>query len=831
MKTLLLVAAGLCVGTNSVWGYMTSMTGVLGKTDLSSAYWAFKSKQLTIADGDQYVLTFVNYNGKSDTYAHQNWYLELNAGSEYADFPINGDAPWGGDSFTSMASSVKYTDKFGSISEWNEAYNAAVVTLTISRTGNVITAAHTATCNDASSTVYAGTFTTTYTGSDDVNACIVAAGGTYQVIKSVVYTPNGGTSVTYPNVTYKDFDGSTPFTIHDGNRMALTYTEYNTDDGDKYASYGAGGRIGNGGIPFAYYDFSSSVSDASKVIVEFDYNIATVAAHELISISDADYHTAAAGGFTAKSNTGYGSTGAIFNLGCVRANSTQTFAVNTTQNSTLSACLDAWCHAKITVDNVNKTVDYVITNAAGTELTSASDVAFLNASAQKATQIDIYLGSSTASGLGVKIDNLTITKEVDESNHNYTINAVTSSGTTITAIAAGMAAEGEEYGFVVPKVVQNGGNYYVLDTDDADLTSGYGATFTMGNSDEVKEITYILDEQIVAYVEGGEASTNTTYSAGAVGLVASQNARCRGISTGSLSAGLYQIEAYFTSTTSTNANALVLRDSYAATGTTAATVVTSVSAATLNTVVTKDFVISTDLATSCINGNNLGDAKTYDSPYFDYVIIRRLGDATVSATITSAGYATFSSTSALDFSETIDGLTGVYYASKVESGSVTMTELNQTVPANTGLFLKGTANTTITIPVAVEGTDIDGTNYLKPTTEEEIAASANGTYHYVYAYTPGDVITDAGFYNLANAVTPGAGKAYLETTMDIKPNTASAKVSIMFVNSDATGISSINADSSVNADANSGKMYNLGGQRVGKDYKGIVIVNGKKYNQ
>ncbi len=42
-----------------------------------------------------------------------------------------------------------------------------------------------------------------------------------------------------------------------------------------------------------------------------------------------------------------------------------------------------------------------------------------------------------------------------------------------------------------------------------------------------------------------------------------------------------------------------------------------------------------------------------------------------------------------------------------------------------------------------------------------------------------------------------------------------------------TGIDNINADKTVK----SGAMYNLAGQRVGKDYKGIVIVDGKKYVQ
>ncbi len=44
--------------------------------------------------------------------------------------------------------------------------------------------------------------------------------------------------------------------------------------------------------------------------------------------------------------------------------------------------------------------------------------------------------------------------------------------------------------------------------------------------------------------------------------------------------------------------------------------------------------------------------------------------------------------------------------------------------------------------------------------------------------------------------------------------------------SSATGISSVSTDETVKAD---GKMYNLSGQQVGDDYKGVVIMNGKKY--
>ena len=52
---------------------------------------------------------------------------------------------------------------------------------------------------------------------------------------------------------------------------------------------------------------------------------------------------------------------------------------------------------------------------------------------------------------------------------------------------------------------------------------------------------------------------------------------------------------------------------------------------------------------------------------------------------------------------------------------------------------------------------------------------------------------------------------------------SAAKYSICF-GDEATGIHTIEAASAAN-----GAMYNLAGQRVDKAYKGIVIVNGKKY--
>lgn len=76
-----------------------------------------------------------------------------------------------------------------------------------------------------------------------------------------------------------------------------------------------------------------------------------------------------------------------------------------------------------------------------------------------------------------------------------------------------------------------------------------------------------------------------------------------------------------------------------------------------------------------------------------------------------------------------------------------------------------------------------------------------------------------GFYRVATGVTIPANKAYLEINAS-----TSAKYYSIGIGGNTTGIQAIQQNS-VKAD---GIMYSLSGQRVGKDYKGIVICNGKK---
>ena len=66
--------------------------------------------------------------------------------------------------------------------------------------------------------------------------------------------------------------------------------------------------------------------------------------------------------------------------------------------------------------------------------------------------------------------------------------------------------------------------------------------------------------------------------------------------------------------------------------------------------------------------------------------------------------------------------------------------------------------------------------------------------------------------------TFGVDKCYL-----LLPEGSSAKGLEEFFFDETTGINSIESEL-----LNSGKVYNLNGQRVDNNYKGVVIVNGKK---
>lgn len=178
-----------------------------------------------------------------------------------------------------------------------------------------------------------------------------------------------------------------------------------------------------------------------------------------------------------------------------------------------------------------------------------------------------------------------------------------------------------------------------------------------------------------------------------------------------------------------------------------------------------------------------------------------------SVTIGDAGFATHASEFAVDYSNRTDGL--VAYAVKYAGGKLSYNKINGIVPASTAVLLKGEAKEYIL--GAAEGTATKVDTDLQPSDGNRTGADN--------IYCLANKSNGVGFYRVATGVAIPANKAYLEIN-----EPTSAKYYSIGIGGNTTGIQAIQQNS-VKAD---GIMYSLSGQRVGKDYKGIVICNGKK---
>ena len=179
--------------------------------------------------------------------------------------------------------------------------------------------------------------------------------------------------------------------------------------------------------------------------------------------------------------------------------------------------------------------------------------------------------------------------------------------------------------------------------------------------------------------------------------------------------------------------------------------------------------------------------------------------ATVTKTMTAAGYATYCSPYALDFTG-VDGLTA--YIAKVSGDNITFEEVTEAIPANTGILLKGNA-ANYNIPTVLSADAVENNVFVGVTADTSVDAAIfvlmNGT-------------EGVGFYKTKNEFTVGANTAYIPADA-----VAGARMFIGF-NEEATAIEAVNSDKT------NGEMFNLNGQRVQKPSKGLYIVNGKKVN-
>ena len=185
--------------------------------------------------------------------------------------------------------------------------------------------------------------------------------------------------------------------------------------------------------------------------------------------------------------------------------------------------------------------------------------------------------------------------------------------------------------------------------------------------------------------------------------------------------------------------------------------------------------------------------------------------------VTSAEWAT---TTTPNYPVTFDANAKVYVVASAE-GSIQLTPITE-APANTPIVVNAPAGSYTMMPA--DDAAAPAKNLLKSKTAND-ATAAVGDYALGTWIDGGNTVVGFGKLNAAGVANMTDDKAFIPASL-----LANAVDFLPFVigdeESETTSIRSIeNGESRIE---NSDCIYNLAGQKVSKDYKGIVIVNGKK---
>ena len=184
---------------------------------------------------------------------------------------------------------------------------------------------------------------------------------------------------------------------------------------------------------------------------------------------------------------------------------------------------------------------------------------------------------------------------------------------------------------------------------------------------------------------------------------------------------------------------------------------------------------------------------------------------TESVTVTSVGYATFSSDKNLDFTSAVKIKA---YTAQISGNTVNFSRIYQ-VPRYTGVLLWASGGATEEIPSIASANPVYN-NAFKVAQYDMNRGQLNEEGQ---AYVLGNHKDyGIGFYQPAEGFVLPKGKCYLQTWEDDE-----ARIFIM-PGMEGTGISA----TQVNNGATKSAIYNLNGQRIVKLQKGLNIVGGKK---
>lgn len=192
-------------------------------------------------------------------------------------------------------------------------------------------------------------------------------------------------------------------------------------------------------------------------------------------------------------------------------------------------------------------------------------------------------------------------------------------------------------------------------------------------------------------------------------------------------------------------------------------------------------------------------------------------------TLNSGGWASFTSL-IKDQMVTLPASATAYVAIAADDENVTLKKVSRFTYGE-GVFILGDPNAELyayTVDSENQVSDVSKVtnNLTVGCTKDAVIFGDSGGY----VIATNNKTKKAGFYQVKTQITVPAGKAYLYAT-----NAEAKELNIVFEDGEeATGIESVLA---VESEKNVPTVfYNLAGQVVGKDYKGIVIGNdGKKY--
>ncbi len=146
------------------------------------------------------------------------------------------------------------------------------------------------------------------------------------------------------------------------------------------------------------------------------------------------------------------------------------------------------------------------------------------------------------------------------------------------------------------------------------------------------------------------------------------------------------------------------------------------------------------------------------------------------------------------------------------------------IPAGEAVVVESDAGASYNFNVSTTETTVD-TNSLLKGTDASTTIDESGYKYYKLAMN--DALTSVGFYFAVvggTSITNGAHKAYLRvSTTASKEYFVLGGEGVEEPQNETDGINAVDI-----AIANGATIYNLAGQKVGANYKGIVVINGKK---